>query len=137
MSALKFVGYRVAQMSYTRNDHYQLTDRPLLLHPVPTTDIDVTDDRIKVTLTIDVGSLTGKKMPFKVTCALIGDFVYESAEDKGAVALDTLVRNNAVAILYPYVRAVIATLTNTSGEFPSYNLPTINVSEWLADTRKD
>ncbi|MFC6290155.1 protein-export chaperone SecB [Levilactobacillus angrenensis] len=136
MSALKFSGYRVVRMSYTRNENYVVTDHPLLLNPVPATDIDVAGDQIKVTLAIVAGALTGKKMPFKVTCVLVGDFTYEPAEGAGTADLDTLVRNNAVAILYPYARAIVATLTNNSGEFPSYNLPTINVSEWLADEEK-
>ncbi|MCI1632814.1 MAG: protein-export chaperone SecB [Liquorilactobacillus nagelii] len=43
-----------------------------------------------------------------------------------------MVRNNAVAILYPYARAIVATLTTTSNEFPGYNMPTINVNKVLA-----
>ena len=83
-------------------------------------------------MSVIVGSLEDKTIPFQVSCSIIGTFVYEPDEDATNVGLDALVRNNAVAILYPYVRAIIATLTTTSNEFPGYNMPTINVSELLA-----
>jgi len=137
MSVLKFDGYKVTHMSYERNEDYTFKNKPLLLNPTPTTSIDVSDDKIDVTLNIVAGSLEDKKIPFKVACSLVGEFTYDPEEDKSSVGLDTLVRNNAVAILYPYARAVIATLTNTSGEFPSYNMPTVNISKWLADQKQD
>lgn len=133
MSVLKFNGYRIAKMSYQRNEDYYSTTNQITLSPKPQTVIDLAGNEIKVSLTITVGSLKDKTVPFEVVCTIVGSFTYQPDEDGNQVGLDNLVRNNAVAILYPYARAIIATLTANSGEFPSYNLPTINVGQWLSE----
>jgi len=133
MSVLKFNGYQVDQMSYQRNEQYDGMTKKVVLAPKITTNTDVHDNDISVTLTITVGSVEGRKMPFQATCSLTGIFDYQSDEDDAGVGLDQLVRNNAVAILYPYVRAIITNLTASSNEYPGYVLPTINVGKVLAE----
>lgn len=137
MSVLEFNGYRIAKMSYQRNEDYHSTTNQITLSPKPQTVIDLAGNEIKVSLTITVGSLKDKTVPFEVACTIVGSFTYQPDEDGNQVGLDKLVRNNAVAILYPYARAMIATLTANSGEFPSYNLPTINVGQWLSEQTND
>ena len=112
MSVLKFLGYKVMQMKYERNPVFESVKKPISLEPKMTSKTNIEDNNINITLSVIVG--------------------YEPDEDATNVGLDALVRNNAVAILYPYVRAIIATLTTTSNEFPGYNMPTINVSKLLA-----
>ncbi|KRM40507.1 hypothetical protein FC39_GL000530 [Lactobacillus hamsteri DSM 5661 = JCM 6256] len=97
------------------------------------TSFDVKEDKINVSLNVVVGSTENTSVPFQAECSLTGIFTYKYEEDQTKVGLDTLVRNNAVAILYPYIRAIISTLSMTSNEFPNYNLPTINVGKVLKD----
>lgn len=132
MSVLKFLGYKVMQMKYERNPVFESVKKPISLEPKMTSKTNIEDNNINITLSVIVGSLEDQTIPFQVSCSIIGTFVYEPDEDATNVGLDALVRNNAVAILYPYVRAIIATLTTTSNEFPGYNMPTINVSKLLA-----
>ncbi|MDN2452978.1 protein-export chaperone SecB [Lactobacillus sp. UCMA15818] len=136
MSALQFLGYKVMQMKYERNTGFESVKEPISLEPKMTTKINLEDNNINITLSVVVGSLEHKNIPFQVSCSIIGTFVYKTDEDTTKIGLDTLIRNNAVAILYPYVRAIIATLTTTSNEFPGYNMPTINVSKVLAQQDK-
>ncbi|MBU9790338.1 protein-export chaperone SecB [Lentilactobacillus sp. IMAU92037] len=131
MSILRFNGYKVQEMAYKRNAHYQPANKQIELDPKITTKIDITDNDINITLTVMIGSLEKGSMPFQVSCSIIGNFTYNPDEDNTNIGIDTFVRHNAVAILYPYARAIIATLTTTSNEFPGYNMPTINVAKLL------
>lgn len=94
--------------------------------------VSIEQNKINIKLSVAVGSLEDLDIPFYAKCSVIGTFTYNSDEDEIGTGIDTLVRNNAVAILYSYVRAIIATLTTTSNEFPGYNMPTINVGKVLA-----
>ncbi|WP_407910874.1 hypothetical protein [Lactiplantibacillus brownii] len=88
-------------------------------------------NRIQIELNIRVGSKTETQLPFSAMVEIEGSFDYHPDEDKTSKGITTFVRDNAVAILYPYARALIAQLTLSSNEFPGYNLPTINVPEAL------
>lgn len=57
--------------------------------------------------------------------------------DQAQVGIDTLINKNAVAILYPYVRALVSGITNASNEYPALILPTINVSQILGEHSTD
>lgn len=133
MAVLEFNGYRVNKMIYTRNENFDPKTKSINMKPNLNTNFDVKDDKINVSLNVKVGSTENTSVPFLAECSLTGIFTYRHEEDKTDVGLDTLIRNNAVAILYPYVRAIISTLSMTSNEFPNYNLPTINVGKVLSD----
>ncbi|WP_020088518.1 protein-export chaperone SecB [Levilactobacillus parabrevis] len=132
MAVLEFANYRVKNMSYQRNEKYKINDEKIIMNPQVSRKINVDKNRIYVTLSVVVGSIEDEKLPFQVTCSVIGTFDYRPKEDESEIDLDQLVRVNAVAILYPYVRSIITMLTATSNEYPSYIMPTINVSKVLA-----
>ncbi|WFC04754.1 protein-export chaperone SecB [Lactiplantibacillus pentosus] len=132
MDVLQFNGYRVENMSYQRNDQYRQTSKQIIFSPEISSDIEKNGNNISVSLTVVVGALDKTETPFQATCSLVGSFVYNPEEDKANIGLNTLVQKNAVAILYPYIRAIISMLANSSNEFPGFNLPTINVSDALA-----
>nr|WP_278415790.1 protein-export chaperone SecB [Lactobacillus taiwanensis] len=48
--------------------------------------------------------------------------------------MSNFVKKTTVAILYPYIRQLISSLTQESNEYPSYILPTINVAKMLNKT---
>lgn len=133
MAVLEFKGYHVNKMAYTKNEKFEISNEKIKLSPTLSTNFDIKKNEINVSLKVGVGSIQKKNIPFFVECSLTGVFIYKKEEDKTEVGLDTLIRNNAVAILYPYVRAIISTLTMTSNEFPNYNLPTINVGQALKE----
>ena len=132
MTVLSFDQYHVLQMFYQRNENFKSTLNKISLTPKIKQKVAIKGNQVKVTLTAEVGTLDKKNVPFKAGCSVSGIFTYRAAEDNANVGIDALIRNNAVAILYPYIRSIIAFLTTSSNEFPGYNLPTINVSQILA-----
>lgn len=136
MNVLEFHNYYVNRLQYTRNDHFKLQKSRISLHPNLKTHVEVNKNNIFLTLTITAGSLEESNEPFLVKCSLTGHFVYHPDKDKSKLGLDTFVRNNAIAILYPYARALISMLTNNSNEYPGYHMPTINVSDAIKQSNE-
>lgn len=140
MSVLEFKGYNVKKMSYERNEHYDRATKNIELSPKITASNEITgDDEILVTLNVSVGSVSvnDKSIPFLSNCSVEGRFTYKAEQDDNDFGVDTFIRTNCVAILYPYVRALISYLTNSSNEYPAFNLPTINVAQALKKNTDD
>ena len=64
----------------------------------------------------------------------VSDFLFNNDIDKDI--LDTLFYINAPALLFPYIRAYISTLTNLSGIKP-VTLPTLNLSALGTELQKN
>lgn len=137
MAVLEFTGYRVNNMKYIRNKNFNKKTESIKMSPEISSNFNVKDDnKIIVSLAVTVGSTEQNSVPFQAECSVSGTFIYKVEEDETKVGLDKLIRNNAVAILYPYVRMIISNLTMNSNEYPNYNLPTINVGKLLQDQNK-
>lgn len=99
-------------------------------------DFDINKEDIRVKLNILVGLLEDIKVPFKVECEITGMFIYDEEENDTEIPKETIIKNNTVAILYPYVRHLISSLTQQSNEYSAYILPTINVAKVLEKQNK-
>ena len=70
--------------------------------------------------------VTNKEEDLNILIEAIGEFKFESIENTDEI--NTYFYNNSTAILFPYLRAHISTLTNLSGN-RSITLPTMNLSD--------
>ena len=131
MSVLEFKGYSVKTLSYTKNPQFNMKDGEISFSPNFSAAFRDDGDDTLVELQIALGSLTDSSVPFKVVAVVIGRFHYKADEDETNIGTEQLLHTNAVAILYPYVRTLIANITNASNEFPTFNLPTIDVTKAL------
>jgi len=136
MAVLEFKSYSVNELSYKKNDLYQGTRQNINLDPEINIKNTLEQDSIIVTVNVQVGSQTDKQTPFMVTASISGEFAYHENEDHNQVGVDTLIKKNAVAILYPYVRSLVSNITNASNQFPALILPTINVTQVLEEKGK-
>lgn len=59
-----------------------------------------------------------------------GLFEFVESDSEG-LKFEEYLTNNAVAILFPYLRSTISELTAKSNQFPVLNLPIINVAKML------
>ncbi|WP_137625597.1 protein-export chaperone SecB [Lactiplantibacillus pingfangensis] len=136
MSVLKFKGYVVNDMIYRKNSKFENENGKISLKPKLHEHDKVQDETIFVTLEVTAGSLEDKRMPFEASVSIQGEFEYIPEEDKDDFGITTFIKQNAVAILYPYVRTLMSNLTLASNENPAFLLPTINVSEVLERERQ-
>lgn len=135
MSVLKFKNYIVKEISYQKNLKFNKANKQITLKPSFYENDKIADGLILVDLKVSVGSLENTRMPFEAVVALQGKFEYVPEDDEDNFGLTTFIKQNAVAILYPYVRTMISNLTMASNEYPGFLLPTINVSEELKKQR--
>lgn len=128
MTVLNFEGYRVTNMSYTQNDNFKKPQENLSLNPKFGVRL-VTDDvnKAKVILTF----ASENELPFNVKVTLEGNFKYNASEDKINFGFEKLLRKNATAILFPYLRAIVSQLTTMGNEYQPLLIPAMNIGALL------
>lgn len=72
--------------------------------------------------------------PFSLTLSLLGFFDFDT--DLNEDDIIKLLEVNGVAILFPYLRGIISTITSNLGVAPII-IPTINIVEMLRNNKKD
>lgn len=80
------------------------------------------ESTVKVELFFEISN-GNIKQPFDCNVTLMGIFAIQGC-DKGEI-WEILAKENAVNILFPYLRQTISTLTSISG-LPTYTLPILN-----------
>lgn len=85
------------------------------------------DNTLDVILGCHIESSNEEVAPFNLTAVINGVFEEMQEEDQ---FIDF--KENAVAILYPYLRSLVASVT-TLCEVATLNLPIVNVTEYLQD----
>lgn len=78
--------------------------------------------------------ISDENKSFKIDIQAIANYEYEKV--KTAEELDNFFYINAPAILFPYIRAYISTISNLSG-FKPINLPTLNIMRIGEDLKKN
>lgn len=99
--------------------------------------VDKTEEKSYVIINVNLGTATNPDeipdIPFICEVSIRGIYGYSSSDFENEEELKQVLGGNAVAILYPYVRAYISTLTNLSNQFPAYTLPVMNFAETIKD----
>lgn len=137
MAVLNFNGYRINYSNYSRNENFSSQNPNLQLNQNLNVEMSHDESSAEIRLIVSIGSLDKGNQPFKIITSLSGFFTYESDEDENETGIEETLKVNGTAILYPYLRNIISTLTNMSGEFPGYNMPTINVYAMLKEDSDD
>lgn len=131
-SVLQFVGYDVQKISVERfeteeqDDNEQLTVSNKLERVVR--EKNENQFMLVMTTTIKGEDKKGNTI-FDIRAKVRGFFYCEDGDYKSWI-------DNATAILYPYIRCLITTVTSNSGMAPLI-LPTVNVVEMFKDAKDD
>lgn len=132
MAVISFENYRVLELSYKRKTDIKKTNtinlKPKILNKI---DIDNSKKRARVRL----GVVIDEEVPFKLKVEIEGTFLYDVKEDPNKIGFKNLLNTNAVAILYPYLRSLVSSLTGMSNEFAQLILPTVNIAQMLKDNK--
>lgn len=130
MVVLNFLGYDTKEMTFKKNDDYVERGR-VSLKPKLGVEISQSDEsNADITLSVRI---SGTTVPFKVFVKIKGYFSFELEEAEG-LEFSNMLRVNGVAIMYPYVRALVTQLTSMSNEHRPYILPTINLVKALSES---
>lgn len=129
-SVLKFIRYEVNEIYFKKNINFQPNKggTPIDLKIKPNINIKDKNMNIKLQTTIFENAEQNNK-PFEMKVNLTGYFMADGCEPETLKA-------NAIAILYPYVRAIISTYTANANITPLI-LPTINVNKLVKDQKEN
>ena len=133
MAVIRFENYRVLELSYERKTDVKKSNtinlKPRLINNI---NIDSSHKKAAVRL----GVVIDEEVPFKLKVEIEGTFLYDMEEDQNKIGFKNLLNTNAVAILYPYLRSLVSSLTGMSNEFTQLILPTVNVAQMLKNSRE-
>ncbi|MGW8124558.1 protein-export chaperone SecB [Staphylococcus xylosus] len=131
---LIFQDYVFKKLSYVANEGFSPQSKQLDLKPE--INVQVHLDKGSKEFVIVLSLIENSKedhTPFNLDVEMIGIFNYtEDFEDD----LNTIIENNAIAIMFPYLRSAITDLTQKTNEFPPFILPIINIGEMLNSENK-
>ncbi len=132
MTVIKFKDYSVLDIEYRRNENFKEDSERLIVDPKISAKLKKYDDlSADILLIVEAGSLRKFSSPFRIKVKIKGSFSYVPDEDDIGVGFERFLTTNAVAILYPYARALVSTVTSASNEFPAFNLPVMNIAKAL------
>lgn len=125
-SVLRFLTYKVNEVTLKCNEEFVEKNEgtPINLSIIPT--IKVEDKKMDITLKVEIfKNARENNYPFEMIVEITGFFETEGESP------DKFVKN-AIAILYPYVRAIVSTYTASANVNPLI-LPAINVNKLIED----
>jgi len=133
-SILQFKEYRVLEQVYTKDFESKINHDEVKLREIKAGIAIDADDKAqgRVELEISLGDGDPNDNKFYVKVKVSGIFRLESDNDHEISEFANLLKVNGVAILFPYVRSLIAELTSKGSELPII-LPTFNVAELLEE----
>ena len=127
-SVLKFLSYKVNEVTLKTNEEFveEKEGTPISLSIKPT--ITIEEKKMNIKLTVEIfKNAKEKNYPFEMIVETTGFFEAEDEKPEKFV-------KNAIAILYPYVRALVSTYTANANINPLI-LPDINVNKLIEDQK--
>lgn len=128
-SCLQFLGYEVKSISFELSDAFGKIKEFRILPEFSVSLSEPENEIYKVQLSVSIKSSEEKPQPFDLNVTMIGRFSIQM-NNENEVLKQTLLRDNTVAIMFPFVRSIVASLT-VAANIPPLLLPVINVSETL------
>jgi len=134
-SVLQLKNYFVKHISFELNDEFDFSqDSEIQMRPQFERKISkIDDDNVKVSLCVHVDNTDGELVPFFVSIEVEGEFCLRAWEKENNIFI---IENNAVAILFPYLRALLTTVTSNAN-MPPYILPIMNIIELFKQDKID
>ena len=124
-SVLRFNKYIVEKVVFEVNEEYFCSEEDIELPFDFDTNTVFIDNRLEIELSALIFKNAVKNnYPFEMQVVLKGFFEVENGSDIRAFEM------NAIAILFPYVRAIVSTYTANSNVAPVL-LPAMNINEYL------
>lgn len=130
-SEMKLTQYKVIKTVFELNESYTFTNKRIEIQPSFKRDIKKIDDhhyRIDLGILISP-SIQKDSIPF--ICEIVIASVFELSHWEND-AMKDLAINNSTAIMFPYLRTLVATVT-MNGNVPPYVLPVMNINKLFQD----
>lgn len=142
MAVIEFDDYVIERSNYEFNDKFEGPDENdvLIIENDFNVSIGIKGDKGFVKINVKLGDRLDtriKHIPFFADIIIRGIFSFtDESENEEKKDLEKFISINAVAILFPYLRAHVSSITLSSNQFPPYVLPVMNFSKMMEEEGK-
>ena len=128
-SVLQFDNYTVEELLFKKEpvkaDQNEFQLQPHFEQEI----VNLGDDKYDVHLSFDITPTEDHPMPFHIHVAIVGHFTYfDQDETIDANLKDHILQTNTISILFPFLRQIVATLTNNAN-VATLMLPIMNFND--------
>lgn len=127
---IRLIGYTVDKVSFILNKDFDFKANPKV-KVIPNFNRELTKiDQNTFSLSLSVSfDHPDNEIPFFMDVQVSGKFIFTNWED---AKLYPLAKNNSTSVLYPYIRALVTTVT-ANANVPPYILPVMNSNSLFKD----
>ena len=129
VSTLKFYNYTVEELAF-KNNPISTPQQEFELHPQFRHHVtDCGEGNYDVCLAVELNPTAEHPMPFHLRVSIVGHFSVCCTDDRlDDTTKETLLKKNSVSILFPFLRAIVASLT-MNANVPTLVLPIMDFSD--------
>ncbi len=131
LADLTFERYFFNKVEFTHNEYFK--GDPVTIDFVFSHHISLNEDQNNAFVSLSCTVFPEAKIkgyPFTLNVEMVGAFSYDPTIPQEL--RDSLVSENALAIMFPYMRSMISSVTASAG-IPPLVLPAINISKYIAN----
>lgn len=130
-SSLRFVNYIVNSVKFNYNKNQKDNNKVWKMTFNFNNETKINEEKNKMEILLSTDIFKGiEDAPFNMSVEIIGFFELDGDDDISRYEA------NAIAIMYPYLRAIISTYTSSANVMPII-LPAININAVLNNKSKD
>lgn len=124
-SALELKGYFVKKIFYEMNEKFDFSkETQVSVNPKFKREINKIDENlVSVDLSVEIKGEEKQELPFLIDIRIQGIFYFKNWEEGNNKAV---IENNAVAVLFPYIRTLVTFVTSNANMTP-YIIPVMNI----------
>lgn len=130
-SIMQFENYNIVKLSFEKNTEISNESAEFNVNPQFLKQINIVDEHnFNIALGCKIISTEDYPFPFSFEVIIEGFFTINNIKDN-----EKIIEENAVAILFPYLRSTVSMLTLTANE-NALVLPTINIIKMFEELEK-
>lgn len=124
---MKLLNFKVLKTHFELNQKFEYTNKIININPEFSRNFSIiNEDSYRLTMAVNVmEDKKNRNIPFFAEAVISADFNLKNWQSED---LSIITKDNSTAILFPYLRNLLSTIT-MNGNIPPYTLPIMNISK--------
>ncbi|HEC2146362.1 TPA: protein-export chaperone SecB [Staphylococcus delphini] len=138
MASIGFKNYNFRNFSYRVNENLEIENIDRFeVESDFSAKIAFEDNQAYIIMDCQIGN-DDISCPFIINVELTGvfDIEFEKDDEQDIEQLKELLSQNAIAILYPYIRSLVSDITSKANSFDTFIMPVANIAKVMKENNK-
>ncbi|UXS29556.1 protein-export chaperone SecB [Staphylococcus delphini] len=138
MASIGFKNYNFRNFSYRVNENLEIENIDRFeVESDFSAKIAFEDNQAYIIMDCQIGN-DDISCPFIINVELTGvfDIEFEKDDEQDIEQLKELLSQNAIAILYPYIRSLVSDITSKANSFDTFIIPVANIAKVMKENNK-